>query len=916
MTISKIRIKRTSATAITTGTLAVGELGYSSLAGLTDNTGDRLFIGLGISDATSSPIAIGGKYFTDKLSHTLGTLTPNTAILVDAQSKIDAINVGNITITGNNGVISATNENGNITLTPNGTGYVSISGTNGVVIPSGSTAQQGPSVTGAIRYNTTISAFEGYSGASGSGQWASLGGVKSVDGLTSITAESSPGASDDVLHFYAGYAESAVEVARLNSSAFKLLQTDVNTGSATSGALQVAGGVGIAGNTFIGGALSVVGMLYAAAATFTDNVTISGSATAANKFFRINNSTDTTFEIDSANGNTSISGTLAVIGATNLTGALAINTNKFTVASATGNTAIAGTLTVTGITAFSDLVNITGKTTLADTLAVAGDLNINTNKFNVVAATGNTSIAGNVGVSGTTALVGNLSVNNNKFTVDSATGDTAIAGTLNVTGASNIAALSATSGAFAGNLSVNTNKFTVASATGNTAVGGKLTVSNDFELATNKFTVAAATGNTEIAGTLAVAGATIFSGAVELNGNKITGLGDPTNAQDAVSKTYVDSMAQGLHVHAAVDFVTTTDIATTANVSVTYTAGAGIAPNLGDYGPGSYLTFSTSPTFSYYNAVALGNEDATFITHTQARVLVVGQADAKQNGIYVWATATTFVRAIDANASYDTNGLSATLTSGVATVTLTGGKKTTNLAVGMPVFKVGTGTGTVASAAYIVSIDSDTTLTLSGNHPTAGSINFAAGYGDFVGGDYVYVSDSGYGYAQSQEGVIFGTSNIIWYQFAGQGSWVAGDGLSLTGNSFSVNTANGITINGGNVQLASSVAGNGLSLVSGVLNVGGTANRITSTGTSVDIASTYVGQSSITTVGTITTGVWTGSAISAVNGGTGFTGYTTGDMLYASSATSLQKLAKGDDGQVLMMDSGVPTWSGLDGGIF
>lgn len=53
--------------------------------------------------------------------------------------------------------------------------------------------------------------------------------------------------------------------------------------------------------------------------------------------------------------------------------------------------------------------------------------------------------------------------------------------------------------------------------------------------------------------------------------------------------------------------------------------------------------------------------------------------------------------------------------------------------------------------------------------------------------------------------------------------------------------------------------------VSGVTSVTGTTNRITSTGGStpqIDIAATYVGQSSITTLGTITTGTWNATAIS------------------------------------------------------
>ena len=59
--------------------------------------------------------------------------------------------------------------------------------------------------------------------------------------------------------------------------------------------------------------------------------------------------------------------------------------------------------------------------------------------------------------------------------------------------------------------------------------------------------------------------------------------------------------------------------------------------------------------------------------------------------------------------------------------------------------------------------------------------------------------------------------------------------------------------------------GNIGALVTGISSVSGTTNRITATTTTgavvVDIASTYVGQSSITTLGTITTGVWNSTAI-------------------------------------------------------
>jgi len=49
----------------------------------------------------------------------------------------------------------------------------------------------------------------------------------------------------------------------------------------------------------------------------------------------------------------------------------------------------------------------------------------------------------------------------------------------------------------------------------------------------------------------------------------------------------------------------------------------------------------------------------------------------------------------------------------------------------------------------------------------------------------------------------------------------------------------------------------------------GTANRISITGNQVDIDAAYVGQSSITTLGTITTGVWNGTDVAVADGGTG-----------------------------------------------
>lgn len=118
-------IKRSANTPTLTaadGILRAGELAYSYATGDSDG-GDRLFMGVGPSGTANEVQVIGGQYYTDMMNHPLGKLTASSAILVDANKKIDILNVDNITIDGNS--FFATNENGNLVLSPNGTGHIS-----------------------------------------------------------------------------------------------------------------------------------------------------------------------------------------------------------------------------------------------------------------------------------------------------------------------------------------------------------------------------------------------------------------------------------------------------------------------------------------------------------------------------------------------------------------------------------------------------------------------------------------------------------------------------------------------------------------------------------------------------------------------------------------------------------------------
>lgn len=66
-------------------------------------------------------------------------------------------------------------------------------------------------------------------------------------------------------------------------------------------------------------------------------------------------------------------------------------------------------------------------------------------------------------------------------------------------------------------------------------------------------------------------------------------------------------------------------------------------------------------------------------------------------------------------------------------------------------------------------------------------------------------------------------------------------------------------------------AGTGMTATGTVYDVNGTTGRITANVDSLDIASDYVGQSSISTLGTVTTGIWNASTIGLARGGTGAT---------------------------------------------
>ena len=161
---------------------------------------------------------------------------------------------------------------------------------------------------------------------------------------------------------------------------------------------------------------------------------------------------------------------------------------------------------------------------------------------------------------------------------------------------------------------------------------------------------------------------------------------------------------------------------------------------------------------------------------------------------------------------------------------------------------------------------------------------------EVTGGAFTFVEEgttnADSGFVLSTNGSItVGTTSIAFSQFSGAGQITAGSGATKSGNTINVIGGTGITANANDIE--------------------------------IDTA--WTGQTAITTLGTITTGTWSADTIAVNKGGNGFASYDAGDMMYASGATAMSKLAKGTAGQVMVMNgaASAPSWtSTLDGGTF
>ena len=255
-------------------------------------------------------------------------------------------------------------------------------------------------------------------------------------------------------------------------------------------------------------------------------------------------------------------------------------------------------------------------------------------------------------------------------------------------------ALAGTTGTFSGAVSGTTGTFTGdISSTGSTAGNVQLgvTADNEIDTSSGSLTIDSAGGTVTIDDNLTISA----SKTIDMGANKVTNIADPTGAQDAASKAYVDAVKTGLDVKDSCDVATTAD-----DTGLTYANGtAGVGATLTNDGNEVYAVDGVNLTLNM-------------------RVLVKDQLPATENGIYYVSTAgaggatLVLTRALDANQPAELTGGSFTFVEQGTTQAENGYVFTHN---GEPTFGSGNTALTVAQFSGAGQIIAGTSLTKSGN---------------------------------------------------------------------------------------------------------------------------------------------------------------------------------------------------------
>jgi len=244
---------------------------------------------------------------------------------------------------------------------------------------------------------------------------------------------------------------------------------------------------------------------------------------------------------------------------------------------------------------------------------------------------------------------------------------------------------------------------------------------------------------------------------------------DPTSALQLATKQYVDSVAEGLHIHASCAAATTGTLASITGGTVTY--------NNGTAGVGATLTLSVALTV--LDGYTLLNGD---------RVLVKNEATQANNGIYTWATGgTVLTRATDFDTAAEMASGDFTFVSNGTLYANTGWVQTN------PVTVVGTSPVTWVQFSGAGTYTAGTGLTLTGTQFSLTSPVTAAlggtGQTSYATGDMLYASAS-----TTLSKLTLGTSGYVLTAGASAPAYVAQSTLSVGTATNATNATNtGIT---------------------------------------------------------------------------------------------------------------------------